>query len=78
MLSTLVCLVIRCMRKGDHIEAEPEQQSVEHHDTEMSGRAAEQNSASDFVEEENPSVPIRSAPDGRSPEKSAQKVDPVF
>lgn len=48
-MSTLVCMIIRCARKGgaDAVEADP-QVSVEHHDTEMSNREAELNSASDF------------------------------
>merc|ERR1712054_598532 len=49
LVSTLVCMIIRCARKGgaDAVEADP-QVSVEHHDTEMSNREAELNSASDF------------------------------
>ena len=49
LVSTLVCMIIRCARKGgaDAIEVDP-QVSVEHHDTEMSNREAELNSASDF------------------------------
>lgn len=52
LVSTLICLVIRCLRKGsDTVEIDPEV-SVEHHDTEMSNRQAELNSASDFNENE--------------------------
>jgi len=41
LISTLLCLVIRCLRKGsDEVEHNPEV-SVEHHDTEMSNRQAD-------------------------------------
>merc|ERR1711988_571313 len=54
LISTLICLIIKCMRKGsDLVEVDPDV-SVEHHDTEMaSNRQAELNSASDFNENEN-------------------------
>lgn len=51
-ISILVCLIVRCLRKGDIIEIDPNV-SVEHHDTEMSNRQAELNSASDFNENDN-------------------------
>lgn len=49
LVTTLICMVIRCARKGaaDTVEVDPAV-SVEHHDTEMSNREAELNSASDF------------------------------
>jgi len=53
LISTLICLLVKCMRKGSDLVENAPDVSVEHHDTEMSNRQVELNSASDFNENEN-------------------------
>lgn len=49
LISTLICLFVKCMRKGSDLVQPSPEVSVEHHDTEMSNRdGAALHSASDF------------------------------